>query len=106
MTNAGRFSISVLTIIITASTIAGIKLGRSSRTVLSTCENRFVIVLSSVGRSFATAFRSALAAVGSAAIIFSITGVIFSITLFTASIALLQSLSISAFASPKPTSKF
>ena len=101
--NRGRFSISVFTMVISASITTGMSSGSMVSMVFSTCENRSTTVSKSVGRSSPTVANSAFRAVGRAAMIFSITGVILVSTSWNASTTLLQSISMSASALPKPT---
>ena len=74
--------------------------------MVSTWENSSVTACRSVGRSPATASRSAPVAVGRAATMFSMTGVMFATTSLNASTTLPQSCSMSASAFPNPTTRF
>ena len=92
--------------VIMASTAAGMSCGRSVRIVFKSCVNSWVTVSRRDGSRSAKAVKSASVTVGRTLTIFSMTGVTFRITFWRASTMFWQSISISASALPKPTSRF
>ena len=92
----GRFSISVFTMVISASITTGDKFRQHGKYGVQHLRKQVNHGIKSVGRSSPTVASRAFRAVGSAAIMFSITGVMLVSTSWNASTTLLQSISVSA----------